>query len=543
MRGKTVIKDHVPGPDHMNFSIKQKLTLIIMSLSTLALLLTSAAFIVYDIRTFKSGMVAELNTLAEIIGNNSTAAITFNDKETANEILSALKAKTHITTASILVNGAPMASYLRNRIEPVHRALKTEGHLFYKNRLGLLHYIFFKNKLIGSVYIESDLDEIALRLKNYLAAIIVIGFIVSVIIFFFASRIQRSISDPILRLGEITKNVSVTEDYTIEAKKYSDDEIGLLYDEFNKMMRNIQSRDLQLTQAKNDLERRVEERTEELRKSNQELQENQHQLLQSEKMASIGQLAAGVAHEINNPIGFVSNNMEILQEYVQNYTKILRHINHVKIDIDNGDLGKAKAGMEQLRELEIEINLDFMMNDVNKLLEHSSRGLERVRKIVLDLKTFAREDNVDAMESFKVEEVIDSILSIVQNELKYKGELVKDYGKTSFIRGNIQRLGQVLINLLLNAAQAIPERGIITIKTYRQDGYVCIDVSDTGEGIPEKNLKKIFDPFFTTKPVGKGTGLGLSVSYEIVKKHGGDIKVQSKEGVGTTFTVMLPMME
>jgi two-component system NtrC family sensor kinase len=279
-----------------------------------------------------------------------------------------------------------------------------------------------------------------------------------------------------------------------------------------------------------------------LQNSQAEVEQVQVQLWQSEKLASIGQLAAGVAHEINNPVGFISNNMEILQEYVGNYTKILRTVEGIKEHVDAGDVEKAKEGVAELRELEKEINLDYMMNDVNNLFEHSNKGLERVRKIVLDLRTFAREDDAENMELIKMEEVMDSILSIVHSELKYKGELLKEYGATPLVRGNVQRLGQVFINLLVNAAQAIEEKGRIVIKTYCQDGYVCLDVSDTGRGISDENLKRIFDPFFTTKPVGQGTGLGLSVSNEIIKKHGGDIHVRSKAGEGTTFTVMLPLI-
>jgi signal transduction histidine kinase len=267
----------------------------------------------------------------------------------------------------------------------------------------------------------------------------------------------------------------------------------------------------------------------------------QTQLLQSEKLASIGQLAAGVAHEINNPVGFISNNMEVLQEYVGNYTKILRVIEQIKIQMDSGDMEKVKATIIELKKLEEDINLDYMMSDVNKLLEQSSRGLERIRKIVLDLKTFAREDKTEATELIKVEEVIDSILSIVQSEIKYKAELIKEYGNTPLIKGSAQRLGQVFINLLVNASHAIEDRGKIIIKTYQKDQYVCINVTDTGKGIASEDMKKIFDPFFTTKPVGQGTGLGLSVSYEIVKKHGGEIRVESKIGEGTTFMVMLPI--
>lgn len=280
-----------------------------------------------------------------------------------------------------------------------------------------------------------------------------------------------------------------------------------------------------------------------LDKRMKELQEVRLQLLQSEKLASIGQLAAGVAHEINNPVGFISNNMEVLQEYIQHYTKILRIIENLKQQVADGDIEKAQVTITELKKFEEEINLDYIMNDVNTLLEHSDRGLERIKKIVMDLRTFAREDKAEAMELVKIEEVIDSILSIVQNEIKYKAELSKEYGDTPLIKCSPQRLGQVFINLLVNASQAMEDRGKISIKTYRENGSVCIDVADTGKGISEEHLKKVFDPFFTTKPVGQGTGLGLSVSYEIIKKHGGEMKVQSRIGEGTTFTVMLPITQ
>ena len=280
-----------------------------------------------------------------------------------------------------------------------------------------------------------------------------------------------------------------------------------------------------------------------LEKAFNELQKTKNQLVRSEKMASIGQLAAGVAHEINNPIGFITNNIEVLQKYVSNYTRILHVVEQVKIKVDGGDVEQAKATIKELKQLEEEVNLDFMKSDVNKLLEHSVRGLERVRKIVLDLRTFAREDNVETKDIVKVEDVIDSILDIVQSELKYKADLVKDYGDTPTFHGNSQRLGQVFINILVNAAQSMEGKGKVTVKTYKQDQWVCVDIIDTGKGIPEENLNKIFDPFFTTKPVGQGTGLGLSISYDLVKQQGGEIRVQSVVGKGTTFTVMLPISE
>lgn len=271
------------------------------------------------------------------------------------------------------------------------------------------------------------------------------------------------------------------------------------------------------------------------------LKQAQVRLTQSERLASIGQLAAGIAHEINNPVGFIGNNLEMFQTYAQNYLKVAQLADSLKKEIENGNMEKAKALIEEFNKFTQEIDLEYMNKDVGPLLKHSLDGVERVKNIVADLKMFAREGMTDTIESLKVEEVIDNVLNIVHNELKYKAELIKDYGDTPLVKGSPPRLGQVFMNLLVNAAQAMEQRGTISVKTYQRDGHLCVDIADTGKGIPPENIAKIFDPFFTTKPVGQGTGLGLSVSYEIVQKHGGKIEVQSQVGKGTTFTVMLPV--
>lgn len=278
----------------------------------------------------------------------------------------------------------------------------------------------------------------------------------------------------------------------------------------------------------------------ESKEAEKELKLIQEQLLQSDKLATIGQLAAGVAHEINNPVGFVTNNMEVLKDYIGNYTRILGEVSAIKDRVENGDLQKAKEAVDHLKKIEEEVGLEFISKDVNKLLEQSINGLERIRKIVLDLKTFAYEDKTNNRQKLKVEEILDGIVNIVKSEFKGKAELVKNYNDTPAIECDQHKLGQVFINILINAVQAINKQGKITIKTYVQDRLVCVDISDTGSGIKPENIKKIFDPFFTTKSVGQGTGLGLSVSYEIVKKHFGEILVNSKEGEGTTFTILLP---
>ncbi|MBI5023580.1 MAG: nitrate- and nitrite sensing domain-containing protein [Candidatus Omnitrophica bacterium] len=316
--------------------------------------------------------------------------------------------------------------------------------------------------------------------------------------------------------------------------------------QFHAFVRDVTQRKAkedELTNAHKELaerEKALRQTFNDLNNTHDRLKETQNQLVQSEKLASIGHLAAGVAHEINNPVGFINNNMEILEQYIADYAKILKMTDHLKESVIQGDLAEAKTVAEEITKTKKEINLDYIISDTPKLLEHNRKGIGRIQKIVMDLRTFAREDK-NEMEHVKIEDVIEGILAIVHSEIKYKAELEKDYGDTPLIECSPRRLGQVFINLIVNALHAIEGTGTIAIKTYTQDGFVCVDVRDTGKGIPPEILNKIFDPFFTTKPVGQGTGLGLSVSYEIVKKHGGDITVRSKAGEGATFTVMLPI--
>ncbi|MBI5149455.1 MAG: GAF domain-containing protein [Candidatus Omnitrophica bacterium] len=258
-------------------------------------------------------------------------------------------------------------------------------------------------------------------------------------------------------------------------------------------------------------------------------------LFQCRQLASIGQLAAGAAQEINNPMGFISSNMDVLGRYVSDYGKVLVMANHLKESVQEENLPKAKSIAGEITKLEEEINLDYILGDVDNLLTDNQKGIERIRKIITNLRTFAREDRGD-LELIKIEHIIEAILTILQGEIKHKSRFRKNYGDTPFIQCNPQQLGQVFINLFLNAMQAVEEDGVIEVTTYRRDKNVCVDIRETGKDIDKQNLDQILDPFFTAKAVGQGTGLDLSVSREIVKKYGGDIQVQT-----TTFTVLLPV--
>jgi len=262
----------------------------------------------------------------------------------------------------------------------------------------------------------------------------------------------------------------------------------------------------------------------------------QSQLLQSEKMASIGLLAAGVAHEINNPVAYVFSNLGTLDKYLCELFALTD-----MYQAQEGNMSCLGDALEIIREFKTQIDYAYVKDDARSLLNESREGLNRVKKIILDLKDFSRVGQDDKWELADVHAGLDSTINVVWNELKYKCELKKEYGETPLINCLPQQLNQVFMNLLVNAAHAIEKHGIITVRTGRDEDKVWIEVEDTGKGIPPENLSRIFDPFFTTKPVGKGTGLGLSVSYSIVEKHHGKFEVNSEVGKGSTFRVTLPM--
>lgn len=269
---------------------------------------------------------------------------------------------------------------------------------------------------------------------------------------------------------------------------------------------------------------------------NETLRHTQEQLVQSEKLASIGQLAAGVAHEINNPVGYVFSNFGSLERYLDDLFRML-----AAYEAAEARLAGTPEG-EQLAALREEIELDYLKEDVPTLMAESREGIARVRKIVQDLKDFSHVDARREWEWTDLHKGLDSTLNIVNNEIKYKADVVKEYGRLPEVRCLPSELNQVFMNLLVNAAQAIDKpRGTIHVRTGVDAEQVWIEIEDDGCGMGADTLSRIFDPFFTTKPVGKGTGLGLSLSYGIVKKHGGRIEVTSEPGHGTRFRVTLPV--
>lgn len=286
-----------------------------------------------------------------------------------------------------------------------------------------------------------------------------------------------------------------------------------------------------------EMEQTLRREKEEQKRLNKKLHETHKQLLQSEKMASIGQLAAGVAHEINNPVGYINSNLGSLQGYVKALIEIVEAYESLDEAMDETKHFAAVA------ELKDRLDISYLKQDSLDLILESKEGISRVKKIVQDLKDFSHVEDEGCVYS-DLHAGINSTLNIVHNELKYKAEVIKNFGELPPVECIISQLNQVFMNLLVNASQAIEEQGRIRITTRQIDAdWVQIEIEDSGIGIPKEQQQRIFEPFFTTKPVGQGTGLGLSLSYSIIEKHGGHIELESGEGCGTVFRLLIPIKQ
>jgi hemerythrin-like metal-binding protein len=327
-----------------------------------------------------------------------------------------------------------------------------------------------------------------------------------------------------------------------------DSSTSALLDALGKLYHVLSVTNQDLAETNVRLEEKVSERTRELTTANEKLaaeqqelttllkkvEATQSQLLQSEKMAAIGQLAAGVAHEINNPIGFVNSNLGTLRSYTDRLLNVISAYEHCQAKVKD-------IPMDEIAAVRKDADLDYLREDVIALLQESQEGLARVKKIVQDLKDFSHVDEAEWQEA-DLNAGLDSTLNVVWNELKYKTEVVRQYGQLPLVRCIPAQINQVVMNLLVNAAQSIETRGTITVRSGIEGPLAWIEIQDSGKGMSAEVQKRIFEPFFTTKPVGKGTGLGLSLSYDIiVKRHGGRIEVKSTPNVGSTFRIWLPV--
>jgi two-component system NtrC family sensor kinase len=315
------------------------------------------------------------------------------------------------------------------------------------------------------------------------------------------------------------------------------------------MNRQNVMKDIELTDETSErklIEKELIEKNKQLTEMMEKLEQAQKQLIQQEKLACIGQLAAGVAHEINNPLGYICSNFELFKMYSTNFTQTLFAYKNFVERLPNIPAEDIASEIRKLSDLEKENNIEEILNDHDQIFADIEDGLERIREIVAGLKAFSRSDRENEFAEYDLNESIRKILVVAKNNIKYHANVVLDLGDIPRIRALGNKIDQVLLNIIINASDAIKERkleglGSISITTDMEDGYVRCRVEDNGIGIDKEHVGKIFDPFFTTKPLGKGTGIGLSVAYDIiVNQHGGQIYAESSPMAGARFTVLLP---
>lgn len=336
--------------------------------------------------------------------------------------------------------------------------------------------------------------------------------------------------------------------------KRGHDEIATLIESFNGLIDTLETEserkrsfELALKELNASLENKVAERTQELaNKSNQlqrmhtEFKLAQQKLMHSEKMASVGQLAAGIAHEINNPIGFVNSNIAVMHDYTKIYISLSRKLKEYLQAVEANDLEQIEQKRQILADFYSANDLSYVSKDMFELINDTKEGLQRVSEIVQSMKSFSRADANEKQE-FDVNKCIETTVKMVRAQVEKRAQLSLNLGDVPHILINVGKINQILTNLMVNASQAIENKGRVAVNTMVKGDYVAIQVLDNGKGMDEETMKHIFNPFYTTKPEGEGTGLGLSISYEIAQEHGGSLSVQSKLGQGSCFTLLLPI--
>ena len=393
--------------------------------------------------------------------------------------------------------------------------------------------------LPGEVMVGFTTTEIARQMRDIRLTALAVSALVLVFGIGVGWWLARTISEPVLALRDAAIRVGAG-DRTQHVRAASGDEIGELTGAFNRMVGDLadaEAREAQKTQDLREKNALIEQSRDELSHALHDLKQTQSQLVHSEKMASLGQMTAGVAHEINNPINFVSVGIDSLRQNIQDIHGVLDE--YLKLRPEQ-DLETLQNQLKRIDKLKREIELPELVSEAEELFASIKNGARRTTEIVKSLRNFSRLDE-DTLKPARLEDGLDSTLVILQNQLKDRITVEKQYAPLPEVDCYPGPLNQVFMNILTNAAQAIEGPGVIRISTGAEEGYATVRIRDSGAGMPPDVLKRIFDPFFTTKAVGVGTGLGLSITFGIIERHHGRIRAESVVGEGTEFIIQIPL--
>lgn len=507
-----------------NLKIKSKVTLLLMATSGMAVGFVCLMFYFMVSQSFKKDYSQDLHNLVDIVGHNCAAALTFNVPEDAEMMLSSLQNRPSILTVRLFDKDHRLfAAYDRNPPPADPMAVEDNQGPAPDTSLKIEQPIQLPDgTLVGSIIVHDDISGIGLSQKKWLLILTGAGIIALAAAFLLATFLQNIISRPLLALTAAVKRLAAG-DFSAGPAPHiqSQDEIGILSTAFIDMSRQLADSYSKLEAYNQNLENRVAARTEELQRAMTDLTKSQDQLIQSEKMVAVGHLVAGVAHEINNSLNFITGALPA----VAMLTKRL------------GDQLSSETAPTP-----VDLNKTLpILQKIETLLQNAEVGVQRTVKIVSDLNTFARPSHGQFTPT-DLHRELEMVVTLLHYELRHRIEVSLDFCPTLPLISCLRdQFNQVSMNIIRNAIQAIPEKGTIWIKTWVDSEMANISFRDSGCGIPATDLAQIFNPFFSTKEVGQGTGLGLAISYGIMKNHHGQIMVNSTVGQGTTVTLRLPL--
>jgi len=501
-----------------NLAIRRKLILLVLLPSGVALLLAAAAFISYDWLMYRQTMIHEISVLADVLGNNSTAALSFNARDTAEEMLAALKAQPHIVTACLYdKQGRIFATYARPQAD-AHVPAQVENRTanFAGDRLTLFQPIGLGGRLVGTIYLESDLTELTERLHLYIIVVTVKVLLVLLVVFGLALKLQTFISRPLLKLATTARAVSIDHDYSLRVEKTTEDELGELTAAFNEMLTQIQRSDRALQKAHDDLEERVTQRTEELSKANATLQleisERQNAeaglRLKTDALArsntELEQFAYVASHDLQEPLRMVSSYLQLVE---QRYA------------------GKLDA-------------------EATEFINYAVDGAGRMRTLIRDLLEYSRVGRrQQSLLPVQCETIFQNVVQSLQQAILDSHATVTA-GPLPTVLADTTELTQLLQNLIGNAIKFHgPQPPVVHVEVSRQAGYWQFAVRDNGIGIEPEYFEKVFVIFqrLHSRTDYPGTGLGLAICKKIIDRAGGRIWIESTLGQGTTFFFTLPV--